>query len=89
MCNVQVLSRCRPYALPPPARLRHGVQNPSATRNANPLPQLPWPQLVSQAHRVTATSTVTPRARSSGRSSSIQAQAKEPLPVAAASRCEG
>ena len=40
-------------------------------------------------HRVTATSTVTPLARSSGRSSSIQAQAKEPLPLAAASRCRG
>ena len=44
-------------------------------------------QVAAATHRVTATSTVTPRARSSGRSSSIQAQAKEPLPMAAASRC--
>ena len=35
--------------------------------------------------KVEATSTVTPRARSSGRSSSSHAQAKEPLPAALAS----
>ena len=51
-----------------------------------------WPGASSRRTRragdskkVEATSTVTPRARSSGRSSSSHAQAKEPLPAALAS----
>lgn len=48
------------------------------------------PNLINfPAHLVMATSTVTPRALSSGRSSSIQAHAKDPFPAAAASCCGG